>query len=501
MDTKKEFADGKFKTECARMVLTNVGNPEFVIAGPGEIWQDQEGVLQYKIFANHDAYRALLDYMGRPGVIGQIIPDGEFFNLRAEGHDSNLWNAAHILPSPRGGFFEGLAHGYINELTQTRDFPADAPAAYVEVRFKGKLDFPCNSGTQTIIRVGGRDRQTSSSLNMAFAEDGNYRFETRHDSNHTVVSLHLPAGELIPATASRVREALQFILGKQLAVMVIETSSDGQQVTRFTSPSADRGHGDMSPPLQFHRFGEEGHIWRMFCNYFRRVHGDASPGWHPISNHIGRVIESTAASLDTEILALGVAVEGLVGECFPGLAPVSADFLLELDAVQAALSTGQVSLPGPPVETVALNAKTLGRINGSLAAMRKPRNSDVLRVFIESNRLPRGFYSSWSDLRNASAHGGGAGGRDIEKILRLKSEVLSLLYSIAFAAINYTGPRTDYSLPGWPTRAWPIPQPLAAAQAPATAPAPVAVPPQAPPPAPQAPANPPPPEPPNQAGT
>ncbi len=471
MDAKKEFADGKFKTECCRMVLTNVGNPQFIIAGPGEIWQDEEGVLQYKIFVNRDAYRALHDYMGRPSVIGQVIPDGDFFNLHSEGHDSNIWNAVRILPSQRGGLFEGLAYGYINELTQTRDSPANAQIAYVEVRFRGKLDFPCNHGTQTILRVGGRDRQSSSSLNVAFAEDGSYRFETRHESNHTVVSLQLPAGEFTAATASRIREALQFILGKQLAVMVIESSSGGQQVTRFTAPSADRGHGDMSPPLQFHVIDEGGHVWRMFCNYFRRVHSDATPGWHPISCHIGRAIESTAASLDTEILALGVAVEGLVGECFPNLAPVSPAFLLELDAVQAVL------------HGVALTEQSRGRIAGSINAMRSPRNSDVLRAFLVATRLPNELFESWRRLRNASAHGGGAGGRDIETILRLRSEVLSLLYSISLAAINYTGPRTDYSVHGWPTRAWPIPLPHAAAPAPGPAPAPVAVTPQVPPPA------------------
>ena len=450
MNAKQEFADLKFKIECSQIVLTRVGGG-LVVNGPGEICQDEDGVLRYKIFTNQAAYRALQAYIGRPGVIGQLIPDEDFFTLQAQEHILPIWSSTRLLPSPRGGPIEGLAYGYINELTQTRAIPANPQADFVEVRFKGKLDFPCNQGTQTIIRVGGQDRHTSSSFNVAFAEDGNYRFETRHESNHTVVSLQLPAGELNAATASRIREALQFILGKQLAVMVIETSSGGQQITRFTSPSADRGHGEISSPLQFHLLDEGGHIWRMFCNYFRRVHADATPGWHPISNHIGRVIESSAASLDTEILALGVAVEGLVGECFPDLAPVSPEFLGELDTVQAA------------VQSVALTDQSRGRITGSINAMRSPRNSDVLRAFLVRNHLPNGLFESWRRLRNASAHGGGAGGRNIEIILRLRSEVLSLLYSITFAAINYAGPRTDYSLTGWPIRPWPVPQPPAAA--------------------------------------
>lgn len=276
-------------------------------------------------------------------------------------------------------------------------------------------------------------------------------------------------------------------------MLVVETTSASEQVTRFISPSSERGHGGISPPLQFHRLDEGGNIWRMFCNFFRRVHAENTPGWHPISCHIGSVIESSAASLDTEILALGVAVEGLVGECFPNLAPVSADFLRELDLVQAAM------------RNVTLTDQSRARIAGSINAMRSPRNSDILRAFLANNNLPSDLFESWRRLRNTSAHGGGAGGRDIETILRLKSEVLSLMYSLVFAAINYNGLRTDYSLPGWPTRAWPSPQPPAP-EVPAPAPAAVAVaPPAANPPAPiatiQTPTNPAPSEPTNPAIT
>jgi len=66
------------------------------------------------------------------------------------------------------------------------------------------------------------------------------------------------------------------------------------------------------------------------------------------------------------------------------------------------------------------------------------------------------LYRSWSGLRHASAHGNGVGNRDISNILRMKDETLALFYAIVFAAINYSGPRTDYSLPGHPCGQWPI---------------------------------------------
>lgn len=447
MSAQEDFADLKFRIECSEMVLTRAGGTPLVVSGPGEIWQDDDGLLQFKIFTAPEGYRGLAAYMRRPRTIGQAIPDEDFFTLEAHVHTGARWSSQRILPASRGGALEGLAHGYLRELNRAEEIPSSREHDYVVLRFKKKLEFPCNHGTETIIRVGGQDRRRSNTLNAAFIHDADYRFEIVHEHEHTAMSLQLPPSQLTSATPSRIREALQFVLGRQLALMVVETSAGGVHTTRLISPSADRGRGEMPPPLRFHRFDEGGHVWRIFTTYFRHIHSNTEAGWHPISRHVGRALEATAASLDTEILALAVAVEGLMGECFPTLAPVAPAFLTELDAVQAAL------------RGVELTDQTRRRIEGSLNAMRSPRNTDSLRNFIVNNHLALGLYDSWTRLRHTSAHGGGTGGRDIETILQLRHEVLHLLYSIVLAAIGYTGPRTDYSLPGCPMRIWPVPPP------------------------------------------
>jgi len=447
MSAKEDFADLKFRIECNRMVLTQTGGAGLVVRGPGEVWQDQEGVLQYKIFANQAGYQGLQGYLNLPGVVGQLIPDEDFFNLEAQEYNMSQWSAGRIIPSIRGGWQDGLAYGRLQELVRTEPRPTNPEQGFVLLALMGKLEFPCNQATETEIRVGEWFRHGGLCMNAAFFEDGEYKFAMLHESEHTVASLQLPAGQLTSATPSRIHEALQFVLGEQVTVMVTETNAGGQHVTRLTSPS--RGHGRMSPPLRFRPVADGGHVWQIFTRYFRHIHSNAETGWHPISRHVGSTIESTAASLDTAVLALAVAVEGLAGECFPDLAPVNPAFLTELASVQTAL------------RAIELSEATRNRVEGSLNAMRRARNSDVLRAFLEAQRLPTGLYDSWSRLRHTSAHGGGVGGRDIETILRLRSEVLSRLYSIVFAAISYTGPRTDYSLPGWSTRPWPIPPPPA----------------------------------------
>ena len=463
MSASTLFADLQFRVECHQIVLTQAGGNAIQIHGPGEIWQDERGILNFKIFTDGIGYHQSRVHLQQPRTAGQLLADEDFFDLEAQEHGLPVWNARRVFPSTRGGIQQGLIHGQIHELRKTTALPhITATVDQVTVIFKGKLDFPCNQGTETVTRIGGREIQSTSALNVAFADDGPLHFEIRHDGNHTAVSATLPLGSLTDATPSRIQEALQFVSGKQLLLMAVETWGGGNEVVRLVSPWASRGDGRMQPPLQFQRFDSGGHFWRMFCDYFRHVHADSSAVWHPISTHLGRALEATAASLDTELLALGVAVEGLAGACFLDLAPVSPEFLGELDLLQAA------------VQGLTLTEQSRRRIEGTIRAMRRARNSDALRAFLVTNQLPLSLYESWSSVRNASAHGGGIQDRELERLVRLRDEVLSVLYSLTLGAINYTGPRTDYSQTGWPTANWPLVAPTPAAESPpqTTTPAP-----------------------------
>jgi hypothetical protein len=452
MSDAETFADLKFKAECCDIVLTNVADPAFVIHGPGELWQDAAGVLQFKVFTDPKTYQRLRTYNAAPGVIGQVIPDDAFFTLHAEHHTLPVWRAERVLPLARGGPHKGLACGDIDALLLTEQAFPHADGDFVTVRFKGKWRFPCNEGTQTTVRVAGGSRKMSSSLNVAIITSGDLRFELRQESDHTTATLELPAGGLTPATPYRIHESLRFVLGRQLSIVGIETTSGGQHISRLISPYGPRAEGRMGPPLRFSRIDEGGHVWRMFISYFQHVHAGAHPERHAISRHVGSAIESSAASLDAAVLALAVAVEGLAVHCFPSLAPVTAEFLAELVKVEAAAST------------LGLSGRTQDRLAGTIANMRQPRGSDLLRAFLATNHLPPQLFGSWRSLRNTLAHGGGDGGRKVEETVQLKNEVLFLLYSLVFAAIGYTGPRTDYTARNWPTSAWPVPQPPAAPQ-------------------------------------
>lgn len=442
MSAAEEFADLKFKIECSEIVLTKGNNPPIIVRGPGEIWQNVNGILQFKLFVREESWPAFQQELNRPLPVGQLLEDDDYFSLEAHDVAGPVWTAENILPSSRGGLCSGLAHGEIAELFQSGPLPHEGKSDHITVKFRGRLNFPCNQGTETVIRVGGRERHTSHTLNAAFADHGDYHFEVFHESEHTSVRLRLPVGTLRDTTWLRIHEALQFVLGEQIAPMVVETYLSDVVRTRLRSPYQARGGGKIAPPLYFRRLDDGGHVWRMFCTYFAHIFEHPDARWHPISRQIGSIIEASAGTIDAEISALAIGVEGLIGDCFPNMAPPSPDLLADLGRILPLLTEAEVS------------QATRSRVEGSLNAMRASRNSDKLRAFITNRNMVTGLYNSWGRLRHTGVHGGGLGGRAMAENMRLRDEVLFLMYSIVFDAISYFGPRTDYSTAGFPLRDW-----------------------------------------------
>lgn len=440
MSVEEDFANVSFSVECPRIVLERVGPPAVRIIGPGEIWQDEKAEIRFKLFADDEGFQSLAQYFGRTFEVGRLIPDEDFFNLYAEDYSGRAWKAEGIIPNSRGGIGAGIAHGRVHELVLEGEPISACVSDHVRLRFRGKVEFPCNQGTQVVVSVGGKDRGRSFALDAAFIDTDQEHCEIRHDAEHTVFSMTLPSGQLKAITATRIQESLQFVLGRELPLLVVETMTRNTNQRCFRSAAS--GNGKVMPPLAFTLVDEGGCIWRMFRDYFRFVHSNADRGYHPVSRHIANVIEASAASFDAKVLALGVAVEGLVSECFPELAPVNSGLLSDLNVVQKAF------------DALAVKDECRKRVNGAIGAMRSTRGSDLIRAFLRNWELPDGLFEAWRKLRNRTAHGTNLDIKEIEIALQQKHEVLVLMYSIVFAAIGYDGLRSDYSRPGWPMIEW-----------------------------------------------
>jgi hypothetical protein len=461
MNAASLFADRNFRIECNDMAIFQEGDDPLVLRGPGEIWLDDDGQIQFKTFLSDNDYALLFRHAQRPRVAGQLISDDDYFRFEAQQFTGPFWVSDSVFPIPRGGFASGVATGTLHHLENRVDLPTTATRQHILTRFSGKLKFPPNQGSEVVRTVGDRELSRSMANDTARVTFDDFSFEVRIENDHTVVAASFPRDIDRSPNESRVREVLQFVLGREINPVVIETTAGDIHIVKLLSSRFSKTKGRIPPPVKIQPFDFGGHFWRLFSDYFRYAFAYEGEGWHPVSEHIGSAIESSSASLGSEILALSVAVEGIAGIVCSASGAEDASLLEDLDRVAAAL------------ENVEMSQTTRNRITGSLGSMRRPRNSDFLRAFVAGSGLPISLFSSWGRLRHAAAHGASLHGREIEEVIALRNQVTMLMYSLVFNAIGYSGPRTDYSLVGWPEANWPIAGPEPAPEpAPETAPEP-----------------------------
>ncbi len=343
----------------------------------------------------------------------------------------------------RRGSLSGLARGTLRELVRQVEVPRTGGNGGILIRFDGKLKLPPNQGSSEVKTVGKRQISRKTSMDSVRVESGEFSFEVRIEGRHTVVSLSLPLSIDRNQAESRIQESLQFVLGMEIDPLVVETYFGDLETTKLLSANCSKRKGKIPPPVKIQSFDWDGHFWRLFSDYFKYVMTDVGIGWHPVSEHIGSAIESSAASLGSELLALSVAVEGISGIVCKS-ARLTEGLLRDLEKVTEALRRLEIA------------DVTRNRIEGAMGGMKKPRNSDLLRDFVAATGLPFSLFESWTRLRHAAAHGVGLHERKIEDLLLLRDQVRMLFYSLIFHAVGYSGPRVDYAQEGWPETSWPV---------------------------------------------
>jgi len=438
-DLKVKFMQSKFLLESNKIALSKYGGIPLEVCGPGEIRQDEEGVLQYKFFVGEDQYGALVKHDFREHIAGRLIPSEDHFELRVSDGVQLEWVSSQVLMETRGIFSKGVVFGNLQEIVKKTDRLGSSNMDCVIIQLCGKIKFPSNCSTEIKKQIAGHEAGSSWSLNVAQHQFNGFKFEMRHEDEHTVVSLSLPKGQLKPTTPMRIQEALQFVLGQRLQVMIIDTYANKTHTTRLISP---RNNSEkIEPPLHFSNVHEAKNVWNMFANYFGYIHSYEKMRWHPVSCHIGSVLEASSASMEIQVLTLSVAVEGVLKECFTDICPISKELVSNVNKLLDLLKNEGFS------------ESFKQRANGSLNAMKNPRGSDRVKKFVEKYNMPKELFDSWRMLRNSSAHG--SLNSEIEKLIIQQQKTLSLFYAIIFSAIGYEGNRTNYAIEGWPKTIWP----------------------------------------------
>lgn len=419
-----------------------------VFVGAGTISHKDGHHLYLKMFAEPEkatqsktAVIELLRLRGN-GVTGKLIPSENYFRLEGTDLSGHVWTCESFMPSVQIGHAgeNCVVTGALTHLKTSHSLGHQNSGEGLQLYFPLRVDYPCNATTTTETRVDDAMIRSGSSIDTAKFSRDDWMFSVNRNNDWTVVNVWSTDDNLPPNFDVRICEALSFSFGCEFNPGIIcrDTQSERSITLRsFKTLEFERGN---FPPLHTGFHDPYNSFWRLFTLYLWKLTEHTEPTWHPLSTHVMSVIRVGRTSLEAQSLALGIAVEGILGAEFTGLLHPTPELLEQTEKLQAL------------IEDSDLSTEFKYRVNGTFGGFKRIRPKDKLRELARLGLIEVEAQSVWSKLRDASAHAVMLNPEKIERQLERCHVVRNLLNQLIFLVIGYQGVYTDYSTPSWPIR-------------------------------------------------
>ncbi|HEX5422023.1 MAG TPA: hypothetical protein VFW94_00620 [Candidatus Acidoferrales bacterium] len=373
---------------------------------------------------------------------GSLVPHSLMYRLRAVDLKGREWTSDFVSPdqsaSRNGG---AVIKGTVWDLVHSTKDGA-MPVEGMDLYFLDDLAIPVTAYTETKTTSPTGEIQ-SSAWDRAIVESPDYRIDFHY--RRSVLSANVVTDKLRKHSDLRVVEALQFLLARAVRWNVKQRTGRSGQETHIRCRPRQTAKPRLHKPIQF--FGGHdltGSMWALFQKYYDFASSEASENWHPVSIHLHNASEASAASVDTQRLALGIAVEGIAAATLASVATHAPDQAVR--SILAHLDRWQGMPDWPERDSFR------DRVKGLFGLLRMPRAKDRLWWAAARGFISDADVRAWSKLRNAAAHPDELDPSITQKSLALIEHVTTVMYKLVFAAIGYEGAYTDYSTRGWPTQ-------------------------------------------------
>lgn len=187
-------------------------------------------------------------------------------------------------------------------------------------------------------------------------------------------------------------------------------------------------------------YGIDGDFYMLFECYFKYACANADgKDFAPLSSKLGGLFTLKGVWLDTIVLLLGVAVEGVLSEeVFKNIGRPKKGLLADIKTLvdMVKLSLVEESL--------------IKRVVNAVGNMKSNSAADKLHALTEVGALEDEDSKAWKRLRHASAHG--TFEIDPEEMQRLFDDVFRLttiIHKLVFLRIGYCGKYSNRAARGW----------------------------------------------------
>jgi hypothetical protein len=448
----ERLAKRTFDLDCSEIRFERKGKIPRSFRGPGNIWLDETGSLRFKVhLAQSDFLSAWQDILQNVLPRGEILPDEFLFEISITPYEGGIWTGKG-WPGGLSNLLAGVgtATGGLSEL-KSESFGVETSAIseeLVPIYLPYLLDFPKITATQTEVVKGGGSQSKSIAWDHSTIEIGNEKFTINLRENYTEIECVFGSGGISDDRPSKVLESLQFALAQILHPCALLRFEKGVSSASLLSsdPKVNEGR-PQSPPLNSHTFWERARVYDIAKDYYQAISNRSKEARHDLARGVFAVIQSSGAPVEASVLGVSVAMETLIEATFPELKESSLEFIQEIEFLRPLLKT----LKQEDGTEIKLSEEMLRRLNGCLNIMKAKGAANAIRGLVGKLKLEKRLYDSWDVLRNRYAHGGAIPSSRLGEVYNHQRNVIYLAWSIVLASINYTGPRTNYSLRGHPT--------------------------------------------------
>lgn len=309
----------------------------------------------------------------------------------------------------------------------------------MEIWFPGSIDIPCNAGTETVTLIGGERRNRLLQLNAARFETNDFTIEILKEKNWLKLHAVSASSLFTDSITNGILESLQFVLARPLEWSIMQVHQGKERVTKIKDSLKNEIPRRGRPPIHPREPSHNKQVWDLFDKYFTYALSQNRKSTSSIFSHLWPILLARSSSFPTEVLTLGIALEGILKEHFDKKVP---EATIKEQICKARQIISQSDLTN--------NVKT--RILGFIPSLQHPRTKDQLYSLQERSLINEQLIKAWEELRNRAAHAGQIDPEKAQHYIDRCHAVTALLHQLIFLAIGYNGIYTDYSSYGFPQK-------------------------------------------------
>jgi len=428
-----ELISNKFEIDCIDISLfQQIEENPLLYSGPGTIYQDENGVLNLKLYAKIKDIKKEISHIFKPFLPGKIIGDEHYFSLKAVDMSGSEWSAENIWVS--GNFYLPVAGRVIkSELREIKNLTEIGGRIRSEKTFlfivsPGNYQIPCNE-KEDLPNGGWR-------LNRSIFSVDQIDLEFKKLDNYLTIKASTTSNELNEKSEMKLLEALSIICGQIVRPVIIDYSHGDTKTLKIKSVNVNFSNKQLPPPFN-HSSPSDLESFAFFIGKYlssiETPYSELFGFWHKLNR-------AWQASIENASLSLAVAIEGIIKSYFVEYGLPDQEILLQAqDAKQK-------------IKDLGLGQRIKSRILSSIGQLKSTSPKGALYEMSDKGWFPRHFADEWVKLRNKSAHADkiDEDPKTIQLYIDQIYTCLTLFYCLLFLSIKYEGNFIDFSRDGWP---------------------------------------------------